>query len=278
MAALGLGDGARGRCLRGARARSARARSPCEPPAAPCRAVRRPARRRGQACRPRPDSGRRCPRCPGGRPSALATRRRPSWRTTTHCVTPSISRRIACGVGRRRERPVGDRAQLQEERAAQREEPLRGLRSPALAHRLEAVEEDEVVEPRRARLPDRLDQGARLREVAPRPRVDDLEARIPRPRAPRATRVSVTHAAKSYRARLLTRAAKNGSSDAASSASQTTLSPQKRPPRAASSSASPVVAVGERGTPASRSDADTGGDHLSEALLTEVGDIMPDCL
>ena len=81
-------------------------------------------------------------------------------------------------VRRRRERPVGDRAQLKEEGAAQREEPLRGLRSPALAHRLEAVEEDEVVEPRRARLPDRLDQGARLREVAPRPRVHHVEARI----------------------------------------------------------------------------------------------------
>ena len=69
-------------------------------------------------------------------------------------------RRVAGGG----ERPVGDRAEAEQQRAAAGEEGARGLAAPALAHRLERVEEEQLSRLARATAGDRVEQRTRLRE------------------------------------------------------------------------------------------------------------------
>ena len=73
------------------------------------------------------------------------------------------------------QRPVRDRAETEQQRAASRKEPLRQLGTPRGAHRLEGVEEEEMALPPEAAFPDRLQEGARLGEVGALAGVDHLE-------------------------------------------------------------------------------------------------------
>ncbi len=78
----------------------------------------------------------------------------------------------------RGERPVGDRTEPEEERAAAREEPARGLAAPAVAHRLQRVEQEKLPWRARTAAGDRVEQRPRLRQRAALPGVDDLEPRV----------------------------------------------------------------------------------------------------
>jgi hypothetical protein len=83
-------------------------------------------------------------------------------------------------LARPRHRPVGDRAQVQQHRAAAPEEVARGLHPPPARQRLQRVEQQQRAARPGAELPGRLEQAAGARGLRALPRVDDLQPGPPR--------------------------------------------------------------------------------------------------
>ena len=121
------------------------------------------------------------PSTPGGRPSALAMRTRWSSTTSTHCVTSSTSRR---SVGERvgaSDRPVRDRADLEQHRATAHEEASGDLGAPSARPSHRAGRRRGSCAPRASRYARTAVSSSPGRPFGPVGRgVDDLDRRLPR--------------------------------------------------------------------------------------------------
>src|SRR5262249_57894170 len=83
-------------------------------------------------------------------------------------------------MARARNRPVCDRPEVEQHRAAVAEEVTRDTHPPAVRQFLQRVEEQERARRTDTELPDRIEQAARVCDLATPPRVKNLHPRPPR--------------------------------------------------------------------------------------------------
>src|SRR5262249_22347738 len=83
-------------------------------------------------------------------------------------------------MARARNRPVCDRPEVEQHRAAVAEEVTRDTHPPAVRQFLQRVEEQERARRTDTELPDRIEQAARVCDLAAPPRVKNLHPRPPR--------------------------------------------------------------------------------------------------